>query len=67
VYMGHVIHRGELKIGPSKIDVVLKWPTLTNVIKLGDFWEIPNIYEKSMSFSAMATPLHAMTNNGKSF
>ena len=31
VYLGHIVGGGQLKIDPSKIDVILKWPKPTNV------------------------------------
>ena len=33
VYLGHIVGGGQLKIDPSKIDVIIKWPNDLNVGK----------------------------------
>jgi hypothetical protein len=37
VFLGYVIGMGELKINPTKIDFILKWPTPSNVTKVRSF------------------------------
>jgi hypothetical protein len=34
VYLGHIVGGGQLKIDPSKIDVIVKWPKPKSVIKV---------------------------------
>jgi hypothetical protein len=34
VYLGHIVRGGQLKICPSKIDVILKWPEPKSVTKV---------------------------------
>jgi hypothetical protein len=34
VYLGHIVGGGQLKIDPSKIDVILNWPETKNVTKM---------------------------------
>jgi hypothetical protein len=34
VYLGHIMGGGKLKIDPSKIDVIVKWPEPKSVIKI---------------------------------
>jgi len=31
VYLGHIVGEGELKIDPSKVDVIVNWPMPTTV------------------------------------
>ena len=37
VYLGHIIGGGELKIDPSKVDVILNWPRTKTVTKVRSF------------------------------
>jgi hypothetical protein len=68
VYLGHVIGGGELKIDPTKIEAILKWPTPTNVIEVRSFVGASQYLRKFIaSFLVMETPLHAITTSGKSF
>ena len=32
VHLGHIIKGGQLKLDPSKVDVVVNWPKPTNII-----------------------------------
>jgi len=34
VYLGHIVNNGQLKIDPSKLDVLMKWAEPTNVTKV---------------------------------
>jgi hypothetical protein len=63
-----VIGGGELKIDPVNMEAIIKWPTPTNVIEVRIFVGVTQYLWKFIaSFSVMATPLHAITTNGKSF
>ena len=37
VYLGHIVGNGQLKIDPSKVEVIVKWPKPTNVTKVRKF------------------------------
>ena len=40
VYLGHIVGGVQLKIDPSKIDMILKWPKPTNVIEVRCFLDV---------------------------
>ena len=37
VYLGHIVGGGELKIDPSKVEVILNWPKANTVTKVRSF------------------------------
>ena len=37
VYLGHIVGNGQLKIDPSKVEVIVKWPKPTNVTEVRSF------------------------------
>jgi len=37
VYLGHIVGRGELKIDPSKVDVIVNWPRPKTITKVRSF------------------------------
>lgn len=37
VYLGNIVGGGELKIDPSKVDVIVNWPKPNNVIEVRRF------------------------------
>jgi hypothetical protein len=37
VYIGHIVGGGELKIDPSKIDVIVNWPKTKSVTEIQSF------------------------------
>ena len=37
VYIGHIVGNGQLKIDPSKVEVIVKWPKPTNVTEVCSF------------------------------
>jgi hypothetical protein len=37
VYLGHIVERGQLKIDPSKIDVIVNWPEPKSVTEIQNF------------------------------
>jgi hypothetical protein len=40
VYLGHIVGGGQLKINPSKIDVIVKWPEPTSVTEVQIFLRV---------------------------
>jgi hypothetical protein len=68
VYLGYVIGGGELKIDPTKMEAIMKWSIPTNVTEVRSFVGAVQYLRKFIaSFSAVVTPLHAITASGKSF
>ena len=68
VYLGYVIGGGELKIDPSKMEAIMKWPVPTNVSKVKIFiGEAQYLRKFIASFSVIAAPLYSITTSGKSF
>jgi len=68
VYLGHVIGGGELKIDPTKMDTIMKWPIPTNCIEIRSYvGETQYLWKFIASFLAAVAPLHAITMSGKSF
>lgn len=67
MYLGYVNGGGELKVDPTKMEVIIKWwPTPTNATKVQSFWENQYLQKFIDSFSIMAAPLHAIMTSGKS-
>jgi len=64
VYLGYVIGGGggELKIDLVNMEVIIKWPTPTNVTKIKSFMgEIWYLQKFIVSISTVAIPLCAIT------
>ena len=63
VYLGYIVGGGELKIDPSKFEVIVNWPKPTNVIEVRSFMGETHYWRKFIAnFSLIATPLHALTS-----
>jgi hypothetical protein len=60
VYLGYVIGEEELKIDPTKMDSILKWPNPTNVLRLEYFWgnTIPTKFYSILFNCGYITPFH---------
>jgi hypothetical protein len=62
VYLGYVIGGGELKIDPTKMEAIIKWPVPTNVTEVRSFVGETQYLQKFIaSFSVVVAPLHAIT------
>jgi len=67
VYLGHIVGGGELKIDPSKVEVILNWPKPNTVTEVRSFLGEAQYWRKFIAnFSSIATPLHAMSSVKKS-
>lgn len=44
LYLGHIVGESQLKIDPSKVEVVMQWLTPTNVIETRIFFRMCNIF-----------------------
>jgi hypothetical protein len=68
VYLGYVIGGGELKIDPTKMEAIMKWPVPTNCTEVRSFvGETQYLWKFIASFSVVVAPLHAITMGSKSF
>jgi len=68
VYLGHIVSGGQLKIDPSKIDVILKWHKPTNVTEVHRFLGVVQYWKRFIAnFSVIASPLHALTSVKQTF
>jgi hypothetical protein len=68
VYLGHIVGEGQLKIDPSKIDVILNWPEIKSVTKVQKFLGVIQYWRRFIpNFFFIATPLHALTSVKNTF
>jgi len=68
VYLGHIVSGGQLKIDCSKINVIVKWLKITNVIDVHRFLDVVQYWRRFISnFSIIASPLHALTSVKQTF
>jgi hypothetical protein len=68
LYLGYIIGGGELKIDPSKVEVIVNWPNHTNVTKVRSFMRETQCWTNFIAnFSLIATPLHALTSVERGF
>jgi hypothetical protein len=68
VYLGHIVGGGELKINPSKIDVIVNWAKPKSVTEIQIFSDAFQYWRRFISnFSFIASPLHALTSVKNTF
>jgi len=68
VYLGHIIGGGEMKIDPSKVEVILNWPKPNTITEVRSFLGAAQYWRKFIAnFSSIAVPLHALTSVKKFF
>ena len=59
---------GELKIDPSKVEVIVNWPKPNNVTEVRSFLGASQYWRKFIvNFSFIAYPLHSLTSVNKVF
>jgi hypothetical protein len=62
VYLGHIVGGGQLKIDPSKIDVIVNWPEPKSVTEIQSFLGAVQYWTRFISnFSFITDPLRALT------
>jgi hypothetical protein len=62
VFLGYLISPGEIRMEPSKIDTVAKWPTSQNVTEIRGFVGFANFYYMFIhNFGGIYKPLHDLT------
>ena len=63
MYLGHIVGGGELKIYPSKVEVILNLPMPKTVTKVRSVLGAAQYWRKFIAnFSSIAAPLHALTS-----
>jgi hypothetical protein len=68
VYLGHIVGGGQLKIDPSKVDVIVKWLEPKSVTKIQSFLGAVQYWRRFIpNFSFITTPLHALTSVKNNF
>ena len=68
VYLGHIVGGGELKIDPSKVEVIVNWPTPKKVTEVRTFLGAIQYWRKFIAnLSSIGAPLHAMNSVKKVF
>jgi hypothetical protein len=60
-FLGHVINQDGIKMEPSKVDAVLKWPQPKNIHEIRSFLGLAGYYRRFVrDFSNIARPLSAL-------
>ena len=68
VYLGYIVEGGELRIDPSKVEVIVNWPKPNNVTNVRSFWGATQYWRKFIAnFSFIAYHLHDLTIVNKLF
>ena len=68
VYLGYIVGGGELKIDPSKVEVILNWPKPNNVAGVRIFLGASQYWMNFIvSFSFIPSPLHDLISVNKVF
>ena len=68
VYLGHIVGGKNLKIDPSKVNVIVNWPKPTNTTEVRSFLGVVQYWRRFIqNFSYIASPFHALTSVKKSF
>ena len=64
IFLGHVINGQEVKMDPSKLETVFKWPIPTKKKEVQDFLDFANYYRRFIvNYSAKARPLIDLTKD----
>jgi hypothetical protein len=68
VYLGHIVGGGQLKIDPSKVEVIVNWPKPTPTTEVRSFLGEVQYWRKFIAnFFYIASPLHALTSVKQAF
>ena len=68
VYLGNIVGGGELKINPSKLEVILNWPKPNTVTVVRSFLGASQYWRKFIAnFSSIVASSHALTSINKVF
>ena len=62
-YLGYIIGGGEMKIDPSKVEVIVNWPKPKFATEVRSFFGAVQYWRKFIvNFSLIASPLHLLTS-----
>ena len=62
VYLGHTVGGGEMKIEPSKVNVMMNWKMPKKVTRARSFLGVAKYWRNFIAkFSSITTHLHALT------
>lgn len=62
-YLGHIVGHGQLKIDPSKVEVIVNWPKPTSVTEVRSFLGAVQFWRRFIAnFSVIVAPLHTLTS-----
>ena len=63
VYLGYIVGNGQVKINPTKVEAIVKWPKPTTTREVRSFLGAVQYWRKFIAnFSYITTPLHALTS-----
>jgi hypothetical protein len=63
VYLGHIVGGGQVKIDPSKFEVIVNWPKTTSITEVRILLGAVQYWRKFISkFSYVVSPLHALNS-----
>ena len=67
-FLGHVISRGGIVVGPSKVEVVVRWESPKSVFEIRSFQGLAGYYCRFIEgFSKLALPLTKLTRKSQAF
>jgi hypothetical protein len=67
-FLGFILSTEGVKMDPSKVEAVQKWPRPQNVTEVQEFLGFANFYRRFIKgYSGMATPLTNLTKKDKAF
>ena len=67
-YLGYIVGSDELKIDPSKVEVIVNFPQPNTTTEVRSFLGTTQYWRKFIAnFSLIATPLHALTSVKQGF
>jgi hypothetical protein len=67
-YLGHVIFGEGIAVDPTKVEAIMEWPPLTNVIEVHSFMGLEGYYQQFVEgFSKITNPIMKLQKKNKKF